>query len=113
MKWLRGFLFRLGGLFRRERRERELAAEMESHLQMHIEDNLRSGVESRGASAERGPADSCCGSCSRQATNQLNTFRCEAAGMTRRNAILTLAVMPLVACATPSAAHRALCSRSR
>jgi len=44
MKWLRGFLFRLGGLFRRERRERELAAEMESHLQMHIEDNLRSGM---------------------------------------------------------------------
>ena len=88
MKWLRGFLFRLGGLFRRERRERELAPEMESHLQMHIEDNLRSGVESRAASAERGPADSCCGSCSRQATNQLNTFRCEAAGMTRRNAIL-------------------------
>ena len=44
--------------------------------------------ESRAASAERWPADSCCGSCSRQATNQLNTFRCEAAGMTRRNAIL-------------------------
>src|SRR5438132_1586661 len=52
MKWLRGFLFRLGGLFRRERRERELAAEMESHLQMHIEDNLRSGMSHGAARRE-------------------------------------------------------------
>jgi putative ABC transport system permease protein len=44
MKWLRGWLLRLGGLFGRARRERELAAEMESHLQMHIEDNLRAGM---------------------------------------------------------------------
>ena len=48
MSRLRGWLLRLGGLFRRDQRERELAAEMESHLQMHIEDNLRSGM-SRGA----------------------------------------------------------------
>jgi hypothetical protein len=34
MKWLRGWLLRLGGLFGREGRELELAAEMESHLQM-------------------------------------------------------------------------------
>jgi predicted permease len=44
MNKLRGWLLRLGGLFGRARRERELAAEMESHLQMHIEDNLRAGM---------------------------------------------------------------------
>src|SRR5712671_2945734 len=46
MRRVRGWLLRLGGLFGRERRERELAAEMESHLQMHIEDNLRAGMSS-------------------------------------------------------------------
>jgi hypothetical protein len=35
---------RIGGLFGKERRDRELADEMESHLQMHIEDNLRAGM---------------------------------------------------------------------
>jgi predicted permease len=35
---------RLAGLFRKDRREREFDAEMESHLQMHIEDNLRAGI---------------------------------------------------------------------
>jgi putative ABC transport system permease protein len=49
MKRLRGWLLRFGGLFRRERRERELAAEMESHLQMHIEDNLRAGMSAEEA----------------------------------------------------------------
>jgi putative ABC transport system permease protein len=44
MRRLRALLFRLAGLFRKERGERELAAEMESHLQMHIEDNLRAGM---------------------------------------------------------------------
>lgn len=44
MKRLRVWVIRLGGLFRAERREHELAAEMESHLQLHIEDNLRSGM---------------------------------------------------------------------
>jgi hypothetical protein len=42
----------LGGLFGKERRDRELAAELESHVQMHIEDNLRAGMtpeESRQA----------------------------------------------------------------
>ena len=32
------------GLFRSDRVERELSEELESHLQMHIEDNLRSGM---------------------------------------------------------------------
>jgi putative ABC transport system permease protein len=49
MKWLRGWLLRLGELFRKERREKDLAAEMESHLQMHIEDNLRSGMSAAEA----------------------------------------------------------------
>ncbi len=40
---------RLGGVFRRERRERELAAELESHVQFHIEDNLRAGMSAEEA----------------------------------------------------------------
>jgi len=44
MRRLRALLLRLAGLSRKDRRERELAAEMESHLQMHIEDNLRTGM---------------------------------------------------------------------
>jgi predicted permease len=49
MKWLRGLLLRLGELFRKERREKDLAAELESHLQMHIEDNLRAGLNAAEA----------------------------------------------------------------
>lgn len=44
MRRLRAWMFRLGNLFHRERQEQELADEMESHLQMHMEDNLRSGM---------------------------------------------------------------------
>src|SRR5271169_785618 len=44
MRQLRAWFIRFAGLFRKPRRERELAAEMESHLQLHIEDNLRSGM---------------------------------------------------------------------
>ena len=44
MRRLRAALIRLGNLFRRRRHERELAEELESHLQMHIEDNLRRGM---------------------------------------------------------------------
>jgi putative ABC transport system permease protein len=39
----------MAGLFHKEARERELAEEMESHLQLHIEDNLRSGMSAEGA----------------------------------------------------------------
>jgi len=38
---IRGWLARIFGLFNRKRRERDFAEELESHLAMHIEDNLR------------------------------------------------------------------------
>jgi hypothetical protein len=44
MRRLRALIVRLGGLFDRQRKDRELDDEIESHLQMHIEDNLRSGM---------------------------------------------------------------------
>ena len=44
MRKLRALFFRLAGLFRKDRRGRELSAEMEGHLQMHIENNLRAGL---------------------------------------------------------------------
>ena len=44
MNKVRGWLLRLGEFFGRERRERDLAAEMESHLQLHIDENLRAGL---------------------------------------------------------------------
>jgi predicted permease len=44
MRHLRAWLFRCSGLFRREQGSREFADEIEAHLQMHIEDNIRSGM---------------------------------------------------------------------
>jgi hypothetical protein len=44
MKRLRASLLRLAGIFPSARRERDLADELASHLQMHIDDNLRSGM---------------------------------------------------------------------
>ena len=44
MRRLRAWLVRLGGLFREERSDADLAAELESHVQMHIEDNVRAGM---------------------------------------------------------------------
>jgi len=52
MRQLRAWLARLGGLFHRKRRDRELAAELESHLQLHIEDNLRAGMGAAEARRE-------------------------------------------------------------
>ena len=49
MRALRAWLFRFGGLFGKERRERELAAEMQCHLEMHMEDNLRAGMNAEEA----------------------------------------------------------------
>ena len=44
MRLLRVWLVRLGGMFRKEQREADLAAELESHLQMHIDENVRTGM---------------------------------------------------------------------
>src|SRR5687767_13133207 len=44
MRRLRGWIVRLGGLFNKQRKDRELDQEIESHLQLHIEDNLRLGM---------------------------------------------------------------------
>src|SRR5260370_38292443 len=52
MRSIRALLLRLGGLFRKDRREQELAAEMESHLQMHIGDNLRGAMSPTEARRE-------------------------------------------------------------
>jgi putative ABC transport system permease protein len=49
MRGLRAWCLRFAALFHRERRDCELAEELESHLQMHIEDNLRSGMSSAEA----------------------------------------------------------------
>jgi predicted permease len=49
MRTLRAFFLRLGGLFHKQRRERDLAEEIESCLQLHIEDNLRAGMNPQEA----------------------------------------------------------------
>jgi len=49
MRRLRAWLVRFGGLFGRRRRDREFAEEVESHLDMHVEDNLRRGMTPEAA----------------------------------------------------------------
>src|ERR1043165_6145208 len=44
MRKLRELILRFGGLFNQQRQDLELNEEIESHLRMHIEDNLRSGM---------------------------------------------------------------------
>ncbi|MGH9837169.1 MAG: ADOP family duplicated permease [Blastocatellia bacterium] len=44
IRQIRGWLVRLFGGFHRKRREREFAEELESHMALHIEDNLRTGL---------------------------------------------------------------------
>lgn len=44
MRRLRGWFLRLGGSFGKRQREQELAEELESHLRLHIEDNLQAGM---------------------------------------------------------------------
>jgi putative ABC transport system permease protein len=52
MRQLRAWLLRLGEQFKKDFRERELSAELESHLQLHIEDNLLSGMSQAQARRE-------------------------------------------------------------
>ena len=47
MRRLRAWLLRFKGVFLKGARERELADEIESHLQMHIDDNIRAGMSRR------------------------------------------------------------------
>lgn len=49
MRWLRAFFLRLGASLGMNRRAEDFSAEMESHLQLHIEDNLRAGMSSEEA----------------------------------------------------------------
>ncbi len=44
MKFVRALLARLAGLFNQGKGDRGLAAELDSHLQMHIEENVRRGM---------------------------------------------------------------------
>jgi len=44
MRTVRAWFSRLGGLFGRDRLERDLADEVRSHLELHIADNIRSGM---------------------------------------------------------------------
>ena len=44
MRRLRAWMLRCVGLFRQEQGSREFAEELETHLQMHVEDHLRSGM---------------------------------------------------------------------
>jgi macrolide transport system ATP-binding/permease protein len=49
MKVLRAWLIRLAGVFGGVRREREISDELDSHLEMHIEENLRVGMTAEQA----------------------------------------------------------------
>lgn len=44
MKTLRAWLVRLSGTFHRTRAERDLADELDAHLQLHIDDGIRAGL---------------------------------------------------------------------
>ncbi|MCI0536746.1 MAG: permease prefix domain 1-containing protein [Verrucomicrobiales bacterium] len=52
MSKLREWIVRFGGLFKKQRKDREIDDEVESHLQLHIEDNLRLGMTPRQARRE-------------------------------------------------------------
>src|SRR5258708_7798780 len=49
MKRLRELMLRFGGLFNKQHKDRDLDEEIESHLQLHIEDNLRLGMTAEEA----------------------------------------------------------------
>jgi putative ABC transport system permease protein len=49
MKKLRALMARLAGLFQAGRRDSEMNEEFESHLQMHVEDNMRAGMSAEEA----------------------------------------------------------------
>ena len=55
MRTIRAFLSRLNASLHKQRRERELAEEFESHLGMQIEDNLRARDEPRASPPRSAP----------------------------------------------------------
>ena len=52
MRWLRAWFIRLSGLLCGDSSDREITNELESHVQMHIEDNLRRGMNAQDARRE-------------------------------------------------------------
>jgi macrolide transport system ATP-binding/permease protein len=44
MPMLRSLLLRISRMFRRGRRDVEFSAELDAHLQSHIDDNVRTGM---------------------------------------------------------------------
>lgn len=52
MRFLRAWFLRLRGLFHRRSSDREFSAELESHLELHIADNLRKGMSHQAARRE-------------------------------------------------------------
>jgi predicted permease len=52
MRRLREWIFRFGGLFNKQRKDRELDHEIESHVQMHVDDNVRLGMTPEEARRE-------------------------------------------------------------
>ena len=52
MRWLKARLGRLGGMFHKEQRDADFASELESHVQMHMDDNLRTGMTPEAAHRE-------------------------------------------------------------
>jgi predicted permease len=52
MRRLRAWFSRLGEIFGKRRREQDFSAEMQSHLELHIEENLRAGMSPAQARRE-------------------------------------------------------------
>jgi macrolide transport system ATP-binding/permease protein len=49
VRTLRRWLRRIAGVFPSDRAERELAAELDSHLQFHVDDQIRAGMTNEEA----------------------------------------------------------------
>src|ERR1700738_2023468 len=52
MRAIRAWLLRLGATLHKGARDKDLSEELESHVQMHIEDNLRRGMNAQEARRE-------------------------------------------------------------
>ena len=52
LRYVRSLFVRIGGLFKKELHDREFSAELETNLEFHIDDNLRSGMTPQEARRE-------------------------------------------------------------